>query len=685
MTENRRVLLVDDDPAVLETYREILTQTLRSRRSTPAAPAFDLAWASSGEEAIELVQREATQRRHFACGVFDMRMPGIDGLETISEIRKIDRKLLCAVCTAYSDRVIDEIDALFLPNEKDQWDYLQKPVTAPELLQKVRCLVSSWNRRRHEERQQARMAKLVSQLSRITSAQPGNVDAFLDILLKAVQELTRASRGALLQDGPDGMSVVRSWSDHEDPTWLERLTQIGRGQAPNSNEFVFFSVPSNGVRRSVALSTPAESDRELLESLGLLLDNAARLITLNSELQATNESLATHCQALATAREQTIQSAKLAAIGQVAAGVAHEVNTPLSVIQLETELVLDLIESGTPDPSCVEMSALQIQQEVQRIKRVVSQIRDFARKSNDQREPTSVASFVESALGVMKHRLSNEPVNLVVDIAPDLAEVNGDTTQLTQVLVNLIGNALDALRGTEHQRIFIKAYSSPLTPERIRIDICDTGPGMEPSVRERALDPFFTTKSPGHGTGLGLAVVQTIVDLHEGELELLGEPGEGTTVRIELPAVIRLPAEDVAAHLGQPRVIVVRGNPERALNTAHALREAGATAALVSSYREASERLGRGEADLVLADLEIDDTTVWTLLDDLEHSEGHPSPVLVIGRSAHTGQTHELKQLGISGQVAEPFDTDALKGLIGQTLEQQRNRSVGPTLAVNSV
>ena len=679
MADNRRVLLVDDDPEVIETYREILMSPPRRsrRRRTSTAPTFELTCVSSGEQALEVVQRELAEGRRFACGVFDMRMPGIDGVETIRAIRKLDRGLLCAVCTAYSDRTIDEIDRLFWPSEKDQWDYLQKPVSPTELTQKIRCLVSSWNRRRREEKRQVRMATLISQLSRLASVRPGDVDSSLDMLITAVRDLTQASRGALLEDGPTGKRIVRSWSDDEDPGWPNTLAEMEPGQPDSdSSNLVFFAVPGERVHRTLALDSNEEADRELLGSVGLLLDNAARLITLNSQLNAKNDALAAHCEALARAREQAIQSAKLAAIGQVAAGVAHEVNSPLSVIQLETELVVEVLEAERIDPSAIEMSALQIQQEVKRIKRVVSQVRDFARKSPDAREAVDVTSVVDAALVILKHRLANEPVQLNVDIPDDLPPVKGDTTQITQILVNLIGNALDAIYGSGRSALVVRAESPPGRPNIVRIDVSDQGRGMSESVADLALRPFFTTKAPGQGTGLGLAIVQTIVDLHGGLLDIDSEAGVGTTVRVELPIFLAPRTEGDPSR--PPRVLVLRGSDDQAIATAEAVRQAGANPSVISSYDEASDRIARGEADLLVADIKIEDTTVWTLLDEIDENEHPAAPVLVIGRGRHTGQTNELGQLGISGEVAEPIDVPALRKLIFDTLGLS-SRSVSPS------
>ncbi len=677
MSDNRRVLIVDDDPEVIETYREILTTPPRRhrRRRSSTAPTFELTCVGSGEQALEVVQRDLDAGLRFACGVFDMRMPGIDGVETIRAIRKLDRALLCAVCTAYTDRTIDEIDRLFWPSEKDQWDYLQKPVSPTELTQKIRCLVSSWNRRRREEKRQVRMANLIGQLSRLASARPGDVDSSLDLLISAVRDLTQACRGALFEDGPSGKRVVRSWSDDEDPGWLDALSELEPERSLPDSNLVFFAVPGDRINRTLALASDEEADRELLGSVGLLLDNAARLISLNSQLNTKNDALAAHCEALARAREQAIQSAKLAAIGQVAAGVAHEVNSPLSVIQLETELVLEVLESDEIDSSTIEMSALQIQQEVNRIKRVVSQVRDFARKSPDAREPVDLNEVVDAALVILKHRLANEPVRLNVDIPDDLPPLKGDTTQMTQILVNLIGNALDAIYGTERSTLSVRAESPAGRPNIVRIEVADEGRGMSKSVADLALRPFFTTKEAGQGTGLGLAIVQTIVDLHGGSLTIESEAGIGTTVRVEIPAFLASRTDDDQQRI--PRVLVLRGDDEQAISTAEAVRQAGATPAVISSYNEASDRITRGEADLLVADIKIEDTTVWSLLDELDGNEHPSAPVLVIGRGRHTGQTNELGHLGISGEVAEPIDVPALRTLIFDTLGLP-SRSAGP-------
>ena len=665
MSDNRRVLLVDDDPEVLATYREVLTGRARRHRNRgrQSTPSFELFSVTSGEEAIELVRSELQSGRVFACGVFDMRMPGLDGMDTIREVRRLDPNLLCAVCTAYSDRTIDEIDELFTVAEKDQWDYLQKPIAASELMQKVRCLVSSWNRRRREDRHKTRMATLIGQLSKIATARPGDVERCLDLMIGAVRDLTQSSRGALMEDGPHGMRVVRSWCQNDDEQWLEALTRAGREAAAAVDGLVVYPVPSEGIQRTLFISSPAESDQELLTALGLLLENSARLITLNAELQIMNESLATQCKALASARSQAVQSAKLAAIGQVAAGVANDVNGPLGIIQLETEMVLDALTSESIDADRVQGSALQIQQQVKQITGVVGEVRDFAQKSPDRREAVSLKRAIDSALVILKHRLATESAKIEMDIPEDLPDALADKIQFIQVLVSLITTALDSA-GTSDPRIGVRGRISPDRAGMVRIEVSDRESGAVPIPQ--APIGLERLQAVGPGTGPWISAVRTIADMHQGYLDLCSSPDGGTTVWIDFPSVVRSRTSGDDPH-AQPRVLVLRADQERAQVTAEALRDIGAAPNVAQSYREASEQLGRGEADLVVTDLDAGSTSVWRLLDDLEKSRGAP-PVLVVGRGTQTGPTNELKHLGISGQLAEPFDPVAVKTLIFQTL-----------------
>ena len=250
--------------------------------------------------------------------------------------------------------------------------------------------------------------------------------------------------------------------------------------------------------------------------MDFLLDNARRLITLNSRLHTSNESLARQFEALARARSHTIQTAKLAAVGKIAASISEEVSAPLSIIQQEAEVILDACDQHPTDDGSL-MSALQIQQETQRIKNVVCQIRDFARRSSDRYTPIALAEVITEATAILELRLAS--ALLRIDIPEDLPPFRGDRTQIIQAIVNLLDNALEAQANNSSISIKIQGYLPEDNADYVRLTIADEGHGMDLDTRTQVLEPFFTTKKIKDGAGLGLTVTHSIVDLHEGRLK----------------------------------------------------------------------------------------------------------------------------------------------------------------------
>lgn len=704
MDINRRVLLVDDDADVLATYQEVLQGRPQRRRAADTETQFELSVASSGEEAIRIVQQQLKLGRNFTCGVFDMRMPGLDGFETIREIRKLDSNVLCAVCTAYSDRSIDEIDDLFEAHEKDQWDYLQKPVSAAELLQKVRCLVSGWNLRRRAKLHRERLAMLIAQLSKLTSTRPGDVEDTIDLMMEAVRGLTSASRGALLEGPENSRKILRSWSEMGDEKWAEELLATDLSYRA-SNRLVFFDLPdddlppflglkdnhdlsalklngdpkippaksahpqpprtSNTRSRTLVLSSPESSDRSLIDALGLLLDNARRLLNLNEKLKTSNDSLGRQIEALASARSQTIQSAKLAAVGKISSSISTEISPLLSVIQLEAEAILDVNQTSNSVEPEIQRSTLKIQQEAQRIKNVVCQIRDLALRSPEYRTPISLSELVNEAINSFGSEF--DIIDLASNIPDDLPPLNGNRTQITQVIVNILSNAIDAQADIKEKSVTIQGFISHSNSEMLRIEIRDSGRGMDLKTCNQAVDPFFSTKPTHEFSGLGLTVAQSIVELHNGVLNINSAPNQGTTVSIELP-VYKESGRGLTITSVQPRVLVLRANTFRATRAAEALKYAKAIPVIAGSRTDAFTQLKRNMAHVIMTDVETDEGPIWTLLEELRHHFGSPPPVLVFSRGHQTIETDELSDIGVAGQVSEPFDISTLSHLILKTM-----------------
>lgn len=227
--------------------------------------------------------------------------------------------------------------------------------------------------------------------------------------------------------------------------------------------------------------------------------------------------------------DQLRQSQKSEAIGQLASGIAHEINNALTAVYGYLSLGRACITDNHAAAGYLD----QILVAAQQASSVTKSLLTFARRERSKREPVDLHDAILRAVSLL-HGLM--PANIHISLDADAAAgavVLGDANQLQQVILNLAINSRDAMpRGGE---ISIRATSLPGDPPRIRLSVSDTGSGMSPEVQQRAFEPFFTTKPRGRGTGLGLSVVHGIVTSHEGEIRIRSAPGEGAVIEIDLP------------------------------------------------------------------------------------------------------------------------------------------------------
>ena len=226
-------------------------------------------------------------------------------------------------------------------------------------------------------------------------------------------------------------------------------------------------------------------------------------------------------------REQLRHADRLATIGQLAAGIAHELNEPLGNILGFAQLVKKtarLPKQALSDVDKIEAASLYARE-------VIKKLLIFARQMPARKIPVDLNQVLEEGLYFFKMRCAKEGVELVTELAPGLPQVLGDPTQLRQVLVNLVVNALQAMSGGG--RLEVRTESGK---DQVWLMVQDTGTGMSEKVKKQIFTPFFTTKDVGEGTGLGLAVVYGIVKSHKGSIQFDSEVGRGTRFRIQLPA-----------------------------------------------------------------------------------------------------------------------------------------------------
>ncbi len=227
---------------------------------------------------------------------------------------------------------------------------------------------------------------------------------------------------------------------------------------------------------------------------------------------------------------QLIQSEKLAAVGQLVSGVAHELNNPLTSIAGLSEFLLEQQELGPKDRDHLQV----IHEQAERAGRIVRNLLTFARKGPGERARVNLNDVVQRTLLLMSYDLKLKDIRTEKNLGSGMPDVVGDRHALQQVVLNLVTNAAHALAGNEAGRprtIRINTWFD----ERVRLRVADTGPGIPEEVLPHLFTPFFTTKEPGHGTGLGLSITYSIVEAHGGQITVERSAEGGAAFLVELP------------------------------------------------------------------------------------------------------------------------------------------------------
>ncbi len=264
------------------------------------------------------------------------------------------------------------------------------------------------------------------------------------------------------------------------------------------------------------------------------------MIHIMGDLRETTTEMQRREQELRDKQEQLVQAGKLATLGELTTGVAHEPNNPLNNIGLFVGNAVDLIELGATDKRQIVRELDHAMQQVRKATEIISHLRTFGRAAPASLEPLSLRHVIERALSLMKEQLRLREIEVTVDLGPEEPVVLGNSIQLEQVFINLLTNARDAVADSPRKAIRI---SSPLGSVAADLEFADTGHGIPPGLERRIFDPFFTTKEVGKGTGLGLSIAYGIVKEHGGTISVVSRPGEGATFFIHLPLAASVDTE----------------------------------------------------------------------------------------------------------------------------------------------
>ena len=542
---DRRVLIVDDTPNIHDDFRKILAPSGGVSNAViddlEAAlfgdepedrhelPTFTLGHAYQGQEALQLVKNSLISDTPYQVAFVDMRMPpGWDGVETIRRLWEIDPRLQVVICTAYSDYSWKELSRSL--GTSDSLIILKKPFDNIEVVQLAHALMRKWDLTRESEAQVANLGATVRhRTNQLKVAEERFSEAFnASPLPQCIQSL------------PDGRIVEVNEA-------YEALFQLSRAQAVGLTPENF---PSMGnidnwrvSLRRLSAGESVEGEEEVVEpndQNSRFFRYLARPLNINEQphcIWIFREVTAQH-----HLERQLRQSQKMEAIGQLAAGVAHDFNNVMTAVQGFTQISLERNDLA-PD---LRQDLEQVLAAGKRASALTRQLLLFSRKQVVQESLLLIEEVVFN-LKPLLSKLVGSSFEIVMECGDDLLPVRADQANIEQVVLNLVGNARDALGRTG--RIEIKAELVKIGEETarvvtdaaagsyVRLSVTDNGPGIKDDVLPRIFDPFFTTKPVGEGTGLGLATSYGIARQHKGWIDVQTRLGHGTTFSLFLPTV----------------------------------------------------------------------------------------------------------------------------------------------------
>ena len=366
-------------------------------------------------------------------------------------------------------------------------------------------------------------------------------------------------------------------------------------------------------------------------------------------------------------REQAAQQhqiEKLAALGRLIAGAAHELNNPLAMI-----LGLAQLQLGDSLPDELHDDFEKIERAALRARAIVQQMLSFARPQPPQTEPVPLRPLVSEALDRLAGALHTQQIAVQAELDPNLPPVSGDPNQLSQVLFNVLNNAVQSMSASpaEQRRLRVSASAAD---HKVLVAIEDSGPGIEPHNLPRIFDPFFTTRAIGKGTGLGLAISHAIVQQHNGQIWVNSQPGQGATFFIQLPiasapAVSAAEAELALDTLAGARVLVVEDEEPLRDVVAAALKRHGAVVDAAAGGQEALALASAGAYALIISDLHMPGLDGPALYAQLRPHQPDQRWLIITGDTLSGHSQRFLRRTGLP-VIAKPFTTDQLvRGVLG--------------------
>ena len=549
--EKPRILVVDDEKII----RQLFQRALKEKD-------YNVQTAETGTEALRKVNKS-----FFNLLIIDLQMPGINGISVLKEIKKKNPYIAAIIITGYPT-----IELAVETTKIGAFDFVCKPFDMAEIQLTIdRCL-----KRQKTDISHIRLSELMilSKIGKMISA-PFDLNPLLNRIVDSALEITKATKGLLLL--PDektkelSVKVARglnkeigskSWIDSNEKILSGALQEIepivagGIDEGSSFREKGYYSWKDKsllgassisaflyfqgdvlgvvGVADKISGEDFTEREKTILSVLAVHATTAIENTKLYNQLEKRVDILKQTVKQLNETQSQLIQTEKMASMGRLAFGIAHEIRNPLAIILQGVEFIKINLSK---EDKLVSRSIRKIKRCVDRANNIIVELLKFSKTSELKLQPASICELLDSTMALIKEQAALKNIEIIRNFPQKDIPIKVDYNILRQAFFNLGINAIEAMPkgGVLYLDVKLEKKGRIDDEGKIIIKIKDTGLGIAKNKISKIFDPFFTMKEPGEGVGLGLSIVHLILERHKASIEVESQIGKGTVFTIELP------------------------------------------------------------------------------------------------------------------------------------------------------
>jgi signal transduction histidine kinase len=502
-----RILLIEDNPDHILLTKRILQKVNQD---------YHLDSESEARVGLRMIIED-----NYDLVLCDYHLPGLSALEILREIRKRGKDLPFVVITALGN----EKAAVDLMKE-GAYDYIVKDVfydhILPMVIKKSIERYRDVTERKKAEEEIKRQKEFIENVINALNFPFYVIN--LDYTIALANEVAR-NRGIV-----EGGYCYRLTHNLQKPCEDEHacpLREVLRTEKSVQMEHIHYDKEGNKTVREIHGIPIFSMDGQIVQMIEFTIDITER--------KKAEEALQNAYHQLKETQEQLIQSGKMVAMGQLSAGISHELNQPLTGIKGFTQAILMDLDESSP----IRQDLKKIEQQAERMDKIIKNIRLFAQKARFKLEPIDINQPIEDSFMLLNQQLKLHNIKVEKHLKPDLPKIKGDANQLQQVFLNLITNARDAIDALNKNSGGAINVTTDLDKDRqnIKVVFSDTGCGIKKEELNNIFNPFYTTKSPGGGIGLGLSICYRIIQDHKATIEVNSKRGKGTSFILIFPVI----------------------------------------------------------------------------------------------------------------------------------------------------